>query len=111
MQLEEKTKLVTGIGFGVGACVGNLPQIPSIDFPGLCLQDSPTGVRFTTNNSVFPSSLNIAATFDRTLMLANGVAIGKEFRGKGVNVALTPMMNMLRAPAGGRNWEGQGGDV
>jgi len=74
------------------------------------LQDSPTGVRFTSGNSAFPASLNLAATFDRSLMLAHGVAIGEEHRGKGVNVALAPMMNMLRAPAGGRNWEGQGGD-
>jgi len=111
MHLKEKTELVTGIGWAVGACVGNLPQISSIDFPGMCLQDSPTGVRFTTKNSVFPSGLNIAATFDQTLMHSNGVALGQEFRGKGVNVALTPMMNMLRAPAGGRNWEGSGGDV
>lgn len=36
--------------------------------------------------------------------------MGEEFRGKGVNVALTPMMNLARAPAAGRNWEGSGGD-
>ncbi|OBZ78665.1 putative beta-glucosidase L [Grifola frondosa] len=35
---------------------------------------------------------------------------GAEFRGKGVNVALGPMMNLMRAPAAGRNWEGGGGD-
>lgn len=32
--------------------------------------------------------------------------MGEEFRGKGVNVALAPAMNIMRAPAAGRNWEG-----
>jgi beta-glucosidase-like glycosyl hydrolase len=30
--------------------------------------------------------------FDRDLMRRRGVALGKEFRGKGVHVALGPMM-------------------
>ena len=36
--------------------------------------------------------------------------MGKEHKGKGVNVALGPMMNMGRVAQGGRNWEGFGGD-
>lgn len=36
--------------------------------------------------------------------------MGAEFRGKGINVALGPMMNMGRVAAGGRNWEGFGAD-
>lgn len=43
-------------------------------------------------------------------MEENGKLMGAEFRGKGINVALTPMMNMARVPEGGRNWEGQGAD-
>lgn len=74
--------------------------------------------------SVNPSSLD---RFDRRLMRLRGEAMGKEFRGKGVHVALGPMMcvylscqardfvtnillgsarNMGRVPEGGRNWEG-----
>ena len=34
--------------------------------------------------------------------------MGAEWRGKGVNVALGPMMNLARVAAGGRNWEGFG---
>lgn len=29
-----------------------------------------------------------------------------EFKGKGANVLLGPMMNIMRSPNGGRNWEG-----
>ncbi|KAJ7078551.1 glycoside hydrolase family 3 protein [Mycena belliarum] len=73
--------------------------------------DSPVGVRLASNVSVFPAAINVAATFNRTLMRQRGEAMGAEFRGKGVNVALGPMMNLMRAPAAGRNWEGFGGDA
>lgn len=36
--------------------------------------------------------------------------MGLEHKGKGVNVALGPMMNMGRIAQGGRNWEGFGAD-
>ncbi len=50
-------------------------------------------------------------TFDSDLMRAQGVAMGEEFTGKGINVALGPAMNLARAPAAGRNWEGAGGKI
>jgi beta-glucosidase len=43
-------------------------------------------------------------------MRARGLALGQEFKGKGVNIALGPMMNMGRVGQGGRNWEGFGAD-
>jgi hypothetical protein len=36
--------------------------------------------------------------------------MGREHVGKGVNVALGPMMNIGRVAGGGRNWEGFGAD-
>lgn len=71
---------------------------------------SSLGVRYTDFVTAFPAGINAAATFDRRLMRARGQAMGKEFRGKGVNVALGPAMNMARAPEGGRLWESFGGD-
>ena len=44
------------------------------------------------------------------LLRARGKAMGEEFKGKGANVALGPMMNMGRIAQGGRNWEGFGAD-
>ncbi|KDE02407.1 Beta glucosidase [Microbotryum lychnidis-dioicae p1A1 Lamole] len=55
-------------------------------------------------------SINVAATWDKDLMYKRGAAMGSEFRGKGVNFALSPMMNLARAPEAGRNWEDFGGD-
>ncbi|KAI0082198.1 glycoside hydrolase family 3 protein [Panus rudis PR-1116 ss-1] len=110
LDLGEKVGLATGVGFFLGPCTGNTPAIPKIGFPGLCLEDGPLGVRGTDKVSAFPPGINIAATFNRTLMRQRGVAMGQEFRSKGVHVQLGPMMNLARAPAAGRNWEGFGGD-
>ncbi|KAL0572187.1 hypothetical protein V5O48_009782 [Marasmius crinis-equi] len=73
-------------------------------------KDSPLGVRFGDFVTAFPPAINVAATWNRELIRARGVAMGEEHRGKGVNVALGPMMNMGRVAQGGRNWEGFGAD-
>ena len=53
----------------------------------------------------------VAGTWDKALFKARGIAMGSEFRGKGVNVALGPVMGPLgRQQAAGRNWEGFGSD-
>ncbi|KAF9457106.1 beta-glucosidase [Collybia nuda] len=110
LSLQDKVNLATGVGWQKGNCVGNTPAISSISFPGLCLQDGPLGVRFADGISAFTAGINVAATFSRDLMRKNGQALGAEYRGKGIHVGLAPMMNLHRAPAGGRNWEGFGGD-
>lgn len=48
--------------------------------------------------------------WQRSLFRARGVAMGQEHRGKGVNIALTPMVNLGRVPNGGSNWEGFGAE-
>lgn len=119
------------MGWANGRCVGNIPPVPASGdgvFKGLCLevcrpfqpsntlsqsnssQDSPLGVRDTDYATVFPAGVNAAATFQRKLMRARGLAMGQEHKGKGVNIALGPMMNMGRVAQGGRNWEGFGAD-
>ncbi|TFL01077.1 beta-glucosidase [Pterulicium gracile] len=106
--LEEKVGVATGVGWEGGRCVGNIPRVR--DWPGLCLNDAPSGIRFADYVTSFPAGVNTAATWNRRLMRARGVAMGREFRGKGVNVVLGPAMNMARAAAAGRNWEGFGAD-
>lgn len=73
----------------------------------MCMQDSPVGIRDTDYNTVFPSGVTAAATWDRALIYARGLAMGQEHRGKGSTVQLGPVCGPLgRAPEGGRNWEG-----
>ncbi|KAJ7625259.1 beta-glucosidase [Mycena polygramma] len=109
LTLEEKINVTTGVDV-LGRCVGNTGTIPRIGWKGLCLEDSPLGVRFADFASAFPAGINAAATWDVDLIEARGKAMGSEHRGKGVNVALGPMTNMGRQAASGRNWEGFGAD-
>ncbi|KAG9704871.1 glycoside hydrolase family 3 protein, partial [Aureobasidium melanogenum] len=82
-------------------------SVPRHGINGLCLQDSPVGVRLTDGNSVFPAGVNVAATWDRGRAYARGRGMGQEHYGKGVDMQLGPVAGPLgRAPAGGRNWEG-----
>lgn len=110
LTLQEKVNLTTGAGIQ-GRCVGETGTVPRLGFnQPICLQDGPVGVRFTDFNSVFPAAINVAATFDKSLMYKRARAIGLEFKNKGVNVVLAPMMNLMRTPESGRGWEGFGAD-
>jgi beta-glucosidase len=64
LTLLEKVNLTTGVGYALScvatseyelifavrwaneACVGNTGSIPRLNFPSLCMQDSPLGIRF-----------------------------------------------------------------
>lgn len=71
------------------------------------MHDAPLGIRGSDYNSAFPSGQTAAATWDRGLIYRRGFAIGKEAKGKGVDVLLGPVAGPLgRMPAAGRNWEG-----
>ena len=37
-------------------CVGNVGAIPRLNFPSLCMQDSPLGVRMSTSSIHLPGS-------------------------------------------------------
>ncbi|KAM7201133.1 glycoside hydrolase [Rhypophila sp. PSN 637] len=107
LTLLEKVNLTTGTGWASEQCVGNTGGVPRLGLRAFCLQDAPMGIRGTDYNSVFPSGLTAAATWDRGLINKRGYAMGAEAKGKGVTVLLGPVAGPLgRAPAGGRNWEG-----
>lgn len=110
MTLEQKVNITTGVGWQTGPCVGNSGRTTGPDFPELCLQDSPLGMRFTDGVSSGVAGINAAASFDREAIRKRGEYMGQEFRAKGAHVQLGPSMNMLRAPEGGRNWEAFGED-
>ncbi|KAK8091722.1 beta-glucosidase 1 precursor [Apiospora hydei] len=111
MTLLEKVNLTTGVGWQSEQCVGQVGSVPRLGLRGLCLQDSPLGVRFADYVSAFPSGQTVAASFDRSLMYQRGKAMGQEHKDKGVNVMLGPSAGPLgRHPEGGRNWEGFAAD-
>ncbi|KAI8381025.1 glycoside hydrolase superfamily [Radiomyces spectabilis] len=110
MSLEQKVNLTTGVGWSNGPCVGNSGRSVNPNFPELCLQDAPLGIRFADLVSSGVAGINAAASFDKAAIRRRGEYMGKEFRAKGINVQLGPGMNMARTAAGGRNWEGFGED-
>jgi len=104
MTIAEKTNLTAGTGIFMGRCVGNSGSALRVHIPQLCLQDGPLGVRNTDHNTAFPAGITVGATWDKDLMYQRGVAIGEEFRGKGVNIHLGPSVGPLgRKPRGGRS--------
>lgn len=80
---DEKIGLVKGVGLN-SRCVGNVSPVQRLGIPGLCFNDGPAGVRPSKGVTGFPPAINVAATFSRRLIRARGVALGEEFRGKGI---------------------------
>jgi beta-glucosidase len=70
--------------FTSGRCVGDTTAVKQFGIPSICFEDGPAGLRPVKNVTGFPSGINAASTFSRRLMRARGVALGEEFRGKGV---------------------------
>lgn len=102
---DDKLTLVQGVS---GAYVGNVPAVAGV--PALTLQDGPAGVARFTGVTAFPAPITLAASWDRDLVQRWGTAMAAEERGKGVMIQLGPMMNMVRSPLAGRNFESFGED-
>jgi beta-glucosidase len=107
MTLEEKIQMLHGAnrrGF-----IGYVPAIPRLGIPELALTDGPAGVRHGPGTA-FPAPVALAATWDRSLAQEYGAALGAETKAKGQNILLAPMVNIVRVPEGGRNFETFGED-
>jgi len=104
MTLEEKSTVITG---QIGRCAGNTGAVSRLGIPALCLQDGPAGVRPTYGVTQWAAETTLAATWDLDLIYQSALAMGKEFRAQGVNVALAPVSGgpYGRSPLGGRNYE------
>ena len=117
LSLEEKILLMIGTdnmrSIDNGGCVGNIEPINNgkVNFKGICLQDGPAGVRYAKGTSIsWQANLNVAATFNKELMYDIGKAQGEENKEKGINVFLSPCVNIMRTPQAGRIWEAYGED-
>jgi beta-glucosidase len=80
-----------------------------LGIPGFRMADGPHGLRDGKSTS-FPVGTAMAATWDPELLKRVGIAMGKEFRGRGRNQVLGPCLDITRDPRNGRSPESVGED-
>ncbi|MFJ9041675.1 beta-glucosidase [Streptomyces sp. NPDC102406] len=84
---------------------GYVPGVPRLGIPPLRLADGPAGVRVTAHATALPAPVLLASAFDPALARRYGQVIGREGRALGQDVLLSPMVNLIRTPYAGRNFE------
>jgi beta-glucosidase len=107
MTLDEKIQMVHGQH--LTGLIGYVPAIPRLGIPELTLTDGPAGIRHGPGTA-FPAPVALAASWDRALAEGYGAAMGAEAKAKGQSILLAPMVNIVRVPEGGRNFETFGED-
>ncbi|WP_128803747.1 MULTISPECIES: glycoside hydrolase family 3 N-terminal domain-containing protein [unclassified Streptomyces] len=106
LTLDEKISLLHGATDpnSLGQA-GYVPGVPRLNVPPLRLADGPAGVRVTRHATALPAPVLLASAFDPELARRYGRVIGREGRALGQDVLLSPMVNLIRTPYAGRNFE------
>ncbi|KAM3415087.1 hypothetical protein BST61_g10220 [Cercospora zeina] len=111
MSPKDMNNITIGFGNAGTGCVGVSGSSTKVNFPGLCLHDAGNGVRDTDGVNAYASGISVGASWNSTLAYERAVFMGAEFKKKGVNVALGPVVGPLgRVLTSGRNWEGFASD-
>ncbi|MEM8900874.1 MAG: glycoside hydrolase family 3 N-terminal domain-containing protein, partial [Bacteroidota bacterium] len=125
MTLEEKIHLLKGSGLasaigagkqgeGIPGAVGTIVPTPRLGIPTIYLSDGPAGLRILPTRegddktyycTAFPIATLIASTWNESLALDIGGAMGNEALEYGIDVILGPGANIHRHPLCGRNFE------
>ncbi|MDQ1040246.1 beta-glucosidase [Streptomyces sp. V3I8] len=111
LTLDEKISLLHGATDpkSLGQA-GYVPGVPRLGIPPLRLADGPAGVRVGQRATALPAPVLLASAFDPDLARRYGRVIGHEGRALGQDVLLSPMVNLVRTPYAGRNFETFGED-
>ncbi|MEO6233312.1 MAG: glycoside hydrolase family 3 C-terminal domain-containing protein [Ferruginibacter sp.] len=112
LTLEEKVGMLHGNSmFATGG-------VPRLGIPELKMADGPLGVREEisrnswaaagwTNDfaTYYPASGALAATWNTKMAFTFGNSVGQELRARGKDMLLSPAINIVRTPLGGRTYE------
>lgn len=111
LTLDEKISLLHGAADPetLGQA-GYVPGVKRLGIPPLRLADGPAGVRVARHATALPAPVLLAAAFDPALARRYGRVVGREGRALGQDVLLSPMVNLIRTPYAGRNFETFGED-
>jgi beta-glucosidase len=97
---------------GTPMSAGYTPGVSRLGVPALRMSDASMGVtnpgylgREGDTATAMPGCIALGASFNPALARASGGAIGREARGKGLNVQLAGGNNLMRDPRNGRNFE------
>lgn len=112
MTLEEK------VGMLHGASVFNTAGIARLGIPELKMTDGPLGIReeiskdswapqgLTTDYATYyPAGSGLSATWNPQLAYMFGNSVGQEARARDKDILLSPAVNIIRTPLGGRTYE------
>ncbi|MEV6200855.1 glycoside hydrolase family 3 C-terminal domain-containing protein [Streptomyces sp. NPDC051771] len=106
LTLDEKVGLLHGAADPASlGQAGYVPGVPRLGIPPLRLADGPAGIRVRGTATALPAPVMLAAAFDPGLARAYGRVLGREGRALGQDVLLAPMVNLIRTPYAGRNFE------
>jgi beta-glucosidase len=118
MTLDEKLGMVNGWPGGgspppktdrrIG--VGVIPGVPRLGIPALTFTDGSAGVRMNLPTTAMPAPVALAATFSADLAQRYGRVLGRDARARDQDVIFAPMLNLVRVPQAGRNFETLGED-
>ena len=131
MTHKEKVQLVIGGGWGslfsgfnlpfcgkqrVPGAAGMTHAVKRLGIPSVVMADGPAGVRIKPLQkrngkkreayaTAFPVGCCLASSWDTALLEEVGAAIGDEAAAYGIDIILSPGMNLMRSPLCGRNYE------
>ncbi|MFW5418975.1 glycoside hydrolase family 3 C-terminal domain-containing protein [Nocardiopsis sp. CNT-189] len=91
--------------------VGYLPGVPRLGIAPLRVADGPVGIRLIGEAATaLPAPVALACAFDAGLAREYGAVMGRDGRALGQDMVLAPMVNSVRVPHAGRNFETFGED-
>lgn len=111
MTIDEKVSMLYGVNDPTSyGQAGYIPGVPRLGVPPLRLSDGPAGIRVSLPATALPAPVAMASTFSPALARQFGQIVGRDARARHQNVILAPMVNIVRVPHAGRNFETLGED-